>query len=162
MATTKKTSLKIFLLAAALIVMNGCSAQKRAERHVRKAVALCPELVQVKAHPIDTVLTVGPWADCAAMPMPHAGETLYASTPHGTVVVSKQKSDSVLRIGFVASPQQVRYRDTIRYSQVSASPRPAPESGPKSGWSVIGMLLLGALSGMLLLLVVALKAKQRE
>lgn len=33
-----KTSLKIFLLAVALIVMNGCSAQRRAERLVRRAV----------------------------------------------------------------------------------------------------------------------------
>ena len=64
-----KTLLKTLLLCAALAVMSGCSAQRRAERHVRKAVALCPELVQAKAHPIDTALTVPAWADCTTLPL---------------------------------------------------------------------------------------------
>lgn len=116
-----KTSLKIFLLAAALIVMNGCSAQKRAERHIRKAVALCPDLVQLKAHPIDTVLTVPGFADVTTVPMEAVlqHDTIYAATDHGTVVVSLSQSDSSLRVGFVAVPQKVSYHDTVRIAQVA-------------------------------------------
>lgn len=115
-----KTSLKIALLAVALIVMNGCSAQRRAERLVRRAVALCPELVQVKAHPIDTVLTAPGFADMARVPLPRvlAGDTLYAATDHGTVVVSLSDTDSSLRVGFVAAPQKIRYKDTVQLPQV--------------------------------------------
>ena len=118
-----KTSLKIFLLPVVLVVMGGCSAQQRAERHVRKAVALCPELVQVKAHHIDTVLTAPGFADMARVPLPQvlAGDTIYTATQHGTVVVSLSDTDSSLRVGFVAAPQEVRYRDTLHYSQVAVS-----------------------------------------
>lgn len=124
-----KTSLHIFLLAAAMATLPACSAQKRAERHMRKAVALCPELVQLKAHPIDTVLTVPGFIDMATVPlnavMNH--KTVYAATPHGTVVVSVSDTDSSLRIGFVAAPQKYRYQDTLRYSQVTLSSQPAKE-----------------------------------
>lgn len=79
-----KTSLKIFLLAVALIVMNGCSAQRRAERLVRRAVALCPELVQVKAHPIDTVLTAPGFADMARVPLPPGACRRHPLCGHGS------------------------------------------------------------------------------
>ena len=115
-----KTSLKILALFVALATMTACSAQRRAERHLRKAVALCPELVQVKAHPIDTVLTAPGFADVAAFPLASLvqGDTLYAATAHGTVVVSLCQSDSTLRAGFVAAPQEIRYKDTLRYARV--------------------------------------------
>lgn len=156
-----KTSLKIFLLAAALSVMSGCSAQKRAERHVRKAVSLCPELVQVKAHPIDTVLTVGPWADCTVVGMGDltAGETHYTATPHGTIVVSLRKADSTLRVGFIAAPQRIRYRDTIRYSQVALTEAPEAEPEPDGVWRGAGLVLLGIVAGFVILFVIALKVK---
>lgn len=126
-----KTSLKIFLLAAALIVMNGCSAQKRAERHIRKAVALCPDLVQLKAHPIDTVLTVPGFADVTTVPMEAVLRygTIYAATDHGTVVVSLSQSDSSLRVGFVAVPQKVSYHDTVRLAQVAVESKTGESHG---------------------------------
>lgn len=138
-----KTSLKIFLLAVALIVMNGCSAQKRAERHIRKAVALCPELVQVKAHPIDTVLTTPGFADMARVPLPQvlAGDTLYAATDHGTVVVSLSQSDSSLRVGFVAAPQKIRYKDQVELPQVVIEP--TSQARGKAFWSHFALVLLG-------------------
>ncbi len=115
-----KPLLKILLFLALIVSLTACTAQKRAERHLRKAVALCPELVQVKAHPIDTVLTAPGFADAAAFPwsslMP--GDTLYAATTHGTVVVSRCQSDSTLRVGFVAAPQEIHYKDTLHYSKV--------------------------------------------
>lgn len=138
-----KTSLKIFLLAVALIVMNGCSAQRRAERLVRRAVALCPELVQVKAHPIDTVLTAPGFADMARVPLPQvlAGDTLYAATDHGTVVVSLRQSDSALRVGFVAAPQKIRYKDQVEIAQVAIEP--TPQARGKAFWSHFALVLLG-------------------
>lgn len=156
-----KTSLKIILLAAALIVMTGCSAQKRAERHVRKAVSLCPELVQVKAHPIDTVLTVGPWADCTVVPMGDlvAGETLYTATPHGTIVVSLRKADSTLRVGFIAAPQRIRYQDTVSLSQVVVPIDADAEADATSVWRGAGLVLLGIVAGFVILIVIALKVK---
>ena len=107
-------------MLALIVAMPSCSAQKRAEKHIRKAVALCPGMVQVKAHPIDTVLSVPGFADMATFPLSALmeGETLYAATDHGTVVVSLRQSDSALRAGFVAAPRERRYRDTLRYAQV--------------------------------------------
>ena len=121
-----KTSLKILLLVVAIVVMNGCSAQKRAQRQVRRAVGRCPELVQVKAHLIDTFLTAPTFADVATVPMATVAtyDTIYAATPHGTVVVSLSQSDSSLRVGFVAAPQNIHYRDTIEYAQVVIEPKP--------------------------------------
>lgn len=147
-----KTSLKIFLLAAALIVMNGCSAQRRAERLVRRAVALCPELVQVKAHPIDTVLTAPGFADMARVPLPRvlAGDTLYAATDHGTVVVSLSDTDSSLRVGFVAAPQKIRYKDQVEIAQVAIEP--TPQARGKAFWSHFALVLLGLVTGAALCL----------
>lgn len=155
-----KTLLKTLLLCAALAVMNGCSAQKRAERHLRKAVSLCPEMVQVKAHPIDTVLTVGPWADFTYAPMPKEGETVYAATNHGTVVVSLRQSDSALRVGFVAAPQEIHYRDTIRYAQVSVEAK--PQSTARVGfWKSAVFVLAGVILGFATLLALALLGKPK-
>ena len=102
------------------VTLTGCSAQKRAERHMRKAVALCPELVQMTAHPIDTVLTAPGFADACGVPLDKVlkGDTLYAATDHGTVVVSLSQSDSSLRVGFVAAPRKIRYQDSVKLPQV--------------------------------------------
>ncbi|MBR3699169.1 MAG: hypothetical protein IKM85_06550 [Bacteroidales bacterium] len=135
-----KTLLKTLLLCAALAVMSGCSAQKRAERHVRKAVELCPELVQTKAHLIDTVLTVPGFADIAAVPLSAIlqYDNIYAATDHGTVMVSLRPSDSALRVGFVAAPRQIPYRDTLNYAQVEIVRQARPSD---NGWGefVIGV-----------------------
>lgn len=71
------------------------------------------------------------------------GDTLYAATTHGTVVVSLRQSDSALRVGFVAAPREVRYRDTLYYSQVlPASPKPAatPRRGGGFAWALVGAM----------------------
>ena len=137
-----KTSLKIAVLCVALATMTACSAQRRAERLVRRAVALCPELVQVKAHQIDTVLTTPVWADCAQVPLPKVlqGDTVYAATDHGTVLVSLCQSDSTLRVGFVAAPQKIHYQGTIDYAQVTVEPKPKKGT---SFWSHFALCLFG-------------------
>lgn len=158
-----KTSLKIFLLAAALSVMSGCSAQRRAERHMRRVVALCPEMVQVKAHPIDTVLTAPGYADCAIVPLADVleGYTVYSPTDHGTVIVKLRPTDSTLRVGFVAAPIPVRYQDTINYSQVIV-PDTKEKDGKGSAWIWMGCILLGIVIGFVSLMFIALKAKIKE
>ena len=158
-----KTSLKIFLLAVALAVMPACSAQKRAEKHLRKAVALCPELVQVKAHPIDTVLTAPGYADCALFPMSEVmkNTTIYAPTDHGTVIVKLLPDDSTLRVGFVAAPIPVRYQDTISYAQVVA-PEAVEKTCKGIGWMVAGCILFGIVIGFVALIWIALKVKVIE
>lgn len=130
--------------------MPACSAQKRAEKHLRKAVALCPELVQMKAHTIDTVLTVEPWADCTAVSLARVldGDTLYAATPHGTVVVSLRQSDSALRVGFVAAPLKLHYRDTLNYAQVTGPYFPVATSARGRFWRNAGWWILGGLAGL--------------
>ena len=107
------------------------------------------------------MLTVGPWTDCTLTPMPRTGETVYASTVHGTVVVSLGPADSVLRVGFVATPQQVHYRDTLRYSQVVYEPA-KKESAAVKAWRGIGLTLLGCVAGIVALLIIALKTKVVE
>lgn len=156
-----KTSLKILLLAVAMSVMTACSAHKKAERHMRRAVALCPELVQVKAHPIDTVLTAPGYADCARFPMSEVMKktTIYAPTDHGTVIVKLLPDDSTLRVGFVAAPQPVRYRDTISYSQVVIPEDSGILQSSGTGWVVAGSILLGVVIGFVALIWIALKVK---
>ena len=154
-----KTSLKIFLLAVCLATLPACSAQKRAQKHIRKAVALCPELVQTKAHAIDTVLTAPGYADCTLLPMDEVkqGKTVYAPTDHGTVIVRLLPGDTTLRVGFLAAPQPVRYRDTLSYAQVVV-----PEGTPSTGtnvWKWIACVLGGVAFGIVMLIVIALKAK---
>ena len=145
-----KTILKIAVLFVALATMTACSAQRRAERLVRRAVALCPELVQMKAHTIDTVLTVPAWADCARVPLPKVlqGDTVYAATDHGTVLVSLCQSDSTLQVGFVAAQQEIHYQDTVEYQEVSVE-QAASRRG-SSFWAYFALSLLGLLSGIAL------------
>lgn len=153
-----KTTLKILLFVVALAGITACSPQKRAARHLRRAVALCPELVQTKAHPIDTVLTVPGYADCATLKLAdvYSHDTLYAATEHGTVVVSLRQSDSALRVGFVAAPQNIHYKDTIQYAEVTA-PSPNQEQQKGNAWRWIVGLLLGVIIGFAGLIAIALK-----
>lgn len=148
-----KTSLKIAFLTVALVAMTGCSAQRRAERMVRRAVNLCPELVQLKAHTIDTVLTAPAFTDMAVVPLTQVltADTIYAATDHGTVVVSLRQSDSALRVGFVAAPQEVHYRDTLRYRQVAVSDSQAPSAGRRF-LSGLALLVFGIGFGLALCL----------
>lgn len=131
-----KTTLKILLFVVALAGITACSPQKRAARHLRRAVELCPELVQTKAHHIDTVLTAPAFADAATFAWKDLAsfDTIYAATDHGTVVVSLRQSDSALRVGFVAAPQKIRFQDTLHYAQLVVDHKQPEKKNDKAGW----------------------------
>ena len=134
---------RLFSILVLVLILTGCSAQRRAERHVRRALELCPTLAQTKARPIDTTLLAPAFADMVRVPVPQAlsGETVYAATEHGTVVVSLRQSDSALRVGFVAAPQKIRYKDQVEIAQVAIEP--TPQARGKAFWSHFALVLLG-------------------
>lgn len=158
-----KTNLKIAILFVALATTTACTAQRKAARHMRKAVELCPELVQVKVHPVDTVLTVKPWADCTTVPLPAVlkGDTVYTATDHGTVVVNFNAEDSTLRVGFISAPQQLHYRDTLHYAQVVV-PETMALTGDRSAWVNILLWLFGVSVGMALAVWLLRNAMKRN
>lgn len=144
---------RLLSILVLVLILTGCSAQKRAERHIRKAVALCPELVQMTAHPIDTVLTVPGFADVTTVPMEAVlqYDTIYAATDHGTVVVSLSQSDSSLRVGFVAAPQKVSYRDTVRWREIDpAKLQPVKDNGGNHFWRDFALWIIGIGMGIAL------------
>lgn len=137
-----KTTLKISVFLVALFLLSGFSAQKRAERHIRKAVALCPELVQTTAHPIDTVLTVQGFADATYIPLHDvmSGDTLYKATEHGTFIVNMDKHTNEIRVGFIAAPRSVRLTDTVHYAKLSYTKETPGPSSDGSGEFFSGFL----------------------
>lgn len=144
---------RLFSILVLVLILTGCSAQRRAERHVRRALELCPTLAQTKARPIDTTLLAPAFADMVRVPVPQAlsGETVYAATEHGTVVVSLRQSDSALRVGFVAAPQPVRYRDTIRWRELDPSKlQPEKADGGNHFWRDLALWIIGIGMGMAL------------
>lgn len=141
-----KTPLKIILLAVALVVMNGCSVQRRAERHMRRAVALCPELVQKRSYLVDTTLVVPTFTDHAEVPFGSIlkGDSVVASTDHGKIVLVLDKDDGTLHVGFAADEQEIHYTDTISYEQVVL-----PEEKARGGfWGGLVAWIIGIGFGM--------------
>ena len=149
-----KTSLKIIIALVLSLALASCSAQRRAERMVRRAVNLCPELVQRQAKPISIDITAPGWVDHAKVPFSglRRGDTVYAATPHGTFAVSLSQSDSSLSVGFVAAPTQIHYRDTIRYSQVNITGE-SPEVRRSRNWTSFLLWVAGVGLGAVLVLV---------
>ena len=138
-----KTAAKFLLMAVLVAGITSCSAEKRAARRVRRAVAECPELVQVKAHPIAGTVTAPGFADVATLPLAAVlqHDTLYAATQHGTVVVSLRQSDSALRVGFVAAPRDLHYADTLYSSQVVLNTEPkAQAKGGGVAWVLLAVV----------------------
>ena len=111
-------------VAAILIIvllLGGCRSVKRAERRIRRIAEDYPELVQMKAHPIDTFLAVPVKADIAVLPILSiiTGEIVKKKTPSGTFT-AQLEGDSLL-IAYTSGKDSIRYIDTIRYSQVVVS-----------------------------------------
>ena len=128
-----KTFVKIAVVLAILVGIPSCSAQKRAERHIRRAVELCPDLVQMKAHPIDTFLSVPGYTDRARVPIEKVFEAdaVFVGTDHGMITLAMDKTDSILTVAFSAAPSEIRYQDTVSYSQVVL----LKEKKPAKEWS---------------------------
>lgn len=133
---------KLLLIIAVAVVMNGCCSQKRAERRVLRLAEQYPELVQMKAHPIDTFLGVPVFSDTAKLRLPvHVGDTFVESTPHGTFTAFIDDDDTTkLQVIFESNPTELHYQDTIHYSQVVVSPE--AEAGGR-GWRALLWFFLG-------------------
>lgn len=155
-----KTSIKIIILAVALAALPACSAQKRAQRHIRRAVELCPELVQLKAHPIDTFLSVPGYTDITRVPMVRIFEedSVAVKTEHGTIILSTNPSDSTLSVAFQADHQEVHYTDTIRYADVTTIKTKTRRGG---SWIEIAVWLFGVIVGIDLAFCMVRKKKNR-
>lgn len=153
-----KNFLKTSLIIALCLTLTACSVQKRAERHIRKAVALCPELVQTTAHPIDTVLTVQGFADATYIPLHDilSGDTLYKATEHGTFLVSMDRKTSEIRVGFIAAPRHVRLTDTVHYAQVAYMPHAQQAAKGTPAWVVFVGIIVGVAVGIIVIVYVFL------
>lgn len=127
-----KKILKIAILFLAVAMLPACSAQRRAERKVRRAVELCPELVQMKAHPIDTVLTVPAFTDRAEVPVMAVllCDSVVTRTDHGKMTLKVDREDGMLTVEFTADTQEVPYKDTLFYSQVTVEKKET-----RTGWT---------------------------
>lgn len=123
---------KILLFCIAFVLVSGCSAKRLAERKVRRAVELCPELVQLKAHPIDTTLTAHAFTDHTEVPIMSVllCDSIITRTDHGKVTLRVDREEGTLKVDFTADPQQVRYQDTIQIREVTVRPK---EKG--TGWT---------------------------
>ncbi len=123
-----RTISKFFIIVIGAVAMAvatvSCSAQYRAQRHIRRAMELCPELVQMKAYPIDAFLSVPGYTDIARVPMSEVlgSDSFSIETDHGTFNMGFNESDSTFEIGFTADPTEVHYQDTINHNQVVIQP----------------------------------------
>lgn len=144
-----KTSIKILFLAVIMAAISACSAQKRAERHIRRAVELCPDLVQMTAHPIDTFLSVPGYTDISRVPLVKVFENdaVFVGTEHGTFALSMDKNDSTLTVSFSADRSEIHYQDTIHHAQVNI-PEPKPEERKERSCKGLSVWLFGIIVGM--------------
>lgn len=144
-----KTSVKIILFAVTLALMTGCSAQWRAQRHLRRAVELCPVLEQKQARVIDTFLGVPVYTDAGIVPMRalFGGEPVTAKTDHGTFVLSVHDADGTLSFSFTPDASEIHYQDTLQFSQIVY-----PKEDPKPSWNgrVVLLWIIGVGCGVIL------------
>lgn len=131
---------RVLAIAALCLALAGCGTQKRAERHLRRAVALWPELVQMKAHHIDTVFTVNLEVDHCTLPLATmlTGATIQTHTEQGTFVAYIEHDS--LEVSYEADPVEVVFQDTIQFQQI------APETPKKTHgtfWSTLAKIIFG-------------------
>lgn len=134
--------LRTVAIVALCLAMAGCSVQRRAERRVLRLAEQYPELVQMKAHPIDTFLGVPVFSDTARLRLPvHVGDTFEESTPHGTFTAFIDDDDTTkLQVIFESVPTELHYQDTIQYRQVVI---PADTETGGRGWFALLWFFLG-------------------
>ena len=108
------------------LAMAGCSAHRRAERHLRRAVELCPELAQMTARPIDTVFTLASPPDSCLLPIAPliGGHTITVSGQNGTFTAH---ADSVtIAVAYRPDTLSYRYTDTVWLPQVAVAETETP------------------------------------
>lgn len=108
------------------LAMAGCSAQKRAEKHLRRAVELCPEWVQPQAHPIDTVFTLASPPDSCLLPIAPLmnGHTVTVSGQNGTFTA--HADTAAIAIAYRPDTLSYRYTDTVWLPQVAVAETETP------------------------------------
>lgn len=131
----------LFLLLMSL-VMCACNANRRAQRQIRRITERCPELLTVQAHAFDTLLTVVPVADSAAMPLRSLleGQAVTVTTKQGTFTATA--TDDSLTITYEAQPEPIHFTDTLRYAQVIITEEPPKKKPPNAVWFLLGMVLV--------------------
>lgn len=115
--------LRAIAIVALCLAMAGCSVQRRAERHLRRAVELCPELVQAKAHPIDTVLALAPPPDGCLLPIAalHQADTIAVRAQNGTFTA--HADSAAITVTYRPDTLSYRYADTVWLPQVVVEPQ---------------------------------------
>lgn len=122
------------------LAMAGCSAQKRAEKHLRRAVELCPELAQMTARPIDTVFTVSLEVDRCTIPLAPmlTGDTIRTRTEQGTFVT--YIGHDSLEVSYEANPVEVVFQDTIQFKQITPK---TPKKTHETFCSTLAKIIFG-------------------
>ena len=86
----------------------------------------------MKAHPIDTVLTVPAFTDRAEVPVMAVllCDSVVTRTDHGKMTLKVDREDGMLTVEFTADTQEVPYKDTLFYSQVTVEKKET-----RTGWT---------------------------
>ena len=135
----KKRFLFLLLLSMALCA---CDSTRRAQRQVRRIAERCPELITVQAHAFDTLLTVAPVADSAAMPLRPLldGQAFTVTTKQGTFTATA--TDDSLTVTYEGQPEPVHFTDTVYYAQVVIEEPPPNKKPPAALWLLLGMVII--------------------
>lgn len=133
---------RILFLLLMSSVMCACNSTRRAQRQVRRIAERCPELLTVQAHAFDTLLTVAPVADSAAMPLRPLleGQAVTVATKQGTFTATA--TDDSLTITYEAQPEPIHFTDTLHYAQVVITEEPPNKKPPNAVWFLLGMVLV--------------------
>ena len=132
------------------LAMAGCSAQKRAEKHLRRAVELCPELTQMTARPIDTVFTLASPPDSCLLPIAPliGGHTITINGQNGTFTA--HADTSAIAISYRPDTILYRYTDTVWLPQVTVT-ETAPPAKRQGAWRTACLAAFGVVLGFALL-----------
>lgn len=135
----KTRFLFLLLLSMALCA---CKSTRRAQRQVRRIAECCPELLTVQAHAFDTLLTVAPVADSAAMPLRPLldGQAVTVTTKQGTFTATA--TDDSLTVTYEGQPEPVHFTDTVHYAQVVIEEPPPNKKPPAALWLLLGMVII--------------------
>lgn len=139
--------LRTVAIVALYLAMAGCSVQRRAERHLRRAVELCPELMQTKAHPIDTVFTLASPPDSCLLPIAPliGGHTITINGQNGTFTA--HADTSAIAIAYRPDTILYRYTDTVWLPRVVVEGRGETEQDEdRNMWLMLLVCGFGLLS----------------
>ena len=146
-----------------LTLLSACSASRRVQRIVAKH----PELLEVQAHTIDTLISVPVITDSIRVPIAVllTVDTVTIPAEHGTFTLSvqvmpaheDQAPQPDLAITYQTDTTSIHYTDTIHYSQVVIQ-EPPPAKNRR--WLYLTIALAGM--AVFLILFFTIKPKHRR